>query len=147
MDEVIAVIAKAQTPDGYISTDIQLVAVERWRARHHEIYNMGHLITAAWSIHRTTGKTNLWTWPSKRPTILRGFQAAARQAGALLRARRSSWGWWNCTAPRATAGTWNSAQIFVDMRGTAARRSDQFQDRVPLRKYRGGGACHGRPYL
>lgn len=60
MDEVIAVIAKAQQPDGYISTDVQLTGKKRWREpRDHEMFNMGHLFTAAVTHSRATGKTNL----------------------------------------------------------------------------------------
>jgi len=58
MDEWIAVIAKAQEPDGYIS--VNMTGKERFRnARDHETYNMGHLMTAACMHYRATGKINL----------------------------------------------------------------------------------------
>ncbi|MCX7826354.1 MAG: glycoside hydrolase family 127 protein, partial [Verrucomicrobiae bacterium] len=49
MDYWIGVIAKAQAPDGYLSTNIQLdPRKKRWeKVQHHALYNMGHLITAA----------------------------------------------------------------------------------------------------
>ncbi|MBN1417998.1 MAG: glycoside hydrolase family 127 protein, partial [Planctomycetes bacterium] len=58
MDEWIAVIAKAQAPDGYISTNIQLDPTKgRWQGvGHHALYNMGHLISAACAHRRATGK-------------------------------------------------------------------------------------------
>ena len=57
MDEVIEVIGKAQQPDGYLSTRIILEKLERFQdIHHHELYNMGHLMTAASFI--AIGKTN-----------------------------------------------------------------------------------------
>jgi len=59
MDDIIAVIAKAQQPDGYIATRNQLEVGERWQViNHHELYNMGHLMTAACMHYRATGKRN-----------------------------------------------------------------------------------------
>lgn len=48
MDEIIAVVAKAQQPDGYLATQVTLRNIERFSSyRHHEVYTMGHLMTAA----------------------------------------------------------------------------------------------------
>ena len=60
LDELIDVIAAAQEDDGYISAPMQLSAdKERWTNLHdHELYNMGHLLTAASVHHRITGKRN-----------------------------------------------------------------------------------------
>lgn len=69
MDEWIAIIAKAQKEDGYIS--VNMTGKERWaNARDHETYNMGHLMTAACMHYRATGKT--------------GFLDVARKAGDSL---------------------------------------------------------------
>lgn len=65
MDEVIALIARAQAPDGYIHTDVQIRQklgedVPRFgNPMDFEMYNMGHLISAAVVHRRATGKTNL----------------------------------------------------------------------------------------
>lgn len=60
MDEAIALIAAAQEPDGYISTNVTARRMPRFvRAQNHELYNMGHLLTAAVVHHRLTGKENL----------------------------------------------------------------------------------------
>jgi len=59
MDGIIAVIAKAQQADGYIATQVTLRNFERFAFHHHhELYTMGHLLTAACVHHRITGKTN-----------------------------------------------------------------------------------------
>jgi len=58
MDEIIDVIARAQQPDGYIASQTTARGWERLEdAKHHELYTMGHLITAACIHHRVTGKT------------------------------------------------------------------------------------------
>ena len=60
LDELIAVIAQAQQANGYISTNIQLDDDKQpWQnLRWHELYNMGHLLTAASVHHRITGQRN-----------------------------------------------------------------------------------------
>ncbi|MCF7849856.1 MAG: glycoside hydrolase family 127 protein [Kiritimatiellales bacterium] len=61
MDSVIPIIAKAQEEDGYIATQVSAGKFkERWlRPDNHELYNMGHLLTAAAVHYRITGKTEL----------------------------------------------------------------------------------------
>jgi len=60
MDEIISVISKAQRPDGYIASQTIARNWPRFQdPHHHELYTMGHLITAACIHHRITGKTTL----------------------------------------------------------------------------------------
>ena len=60
MDEIINVIAKAQRPDGYIASQTIARNWPRFKdPAHHELYTMGHLITAACIHNRITGKTTL----------------------------------------------------------------------------------------
>ncbi|HWP40365.1 MAG TPA: glycoside hydrolase family 127 protein [Tepidisphaeraceae bacterium] len=67
LDRIIDLIARTQDPDGYIHTDVQIAqrkgdpAGARRFANplDFEMYNMGHLITAAVVHHRATGKHNL----------------------------------------------------------------------------------------
>lgn len=59
IDGIIAVIAKAQQPDGYLATQVTLRGIDRFSSyRHHEVYTMGHLMTAACAHHRITGQTS-----------------------------------------------------------------------------------------
>jgi len=136
MDELIAVIAKAQTPDGYISTQIQLTDKGRWTdLKHHELYNMGHLLTAACVHHRATGKEN--------------FLAVARKLGDYLctvflpRPKELAHFGFNPSNVMGAAELYRTtgdekylrlAQTFVDMRGSQPGGSDQNQSKVPLRK-------------
>lgn len=62
VDAVIAEVAAAQQPDGYLDTFYILGGLDkRWTelVRTHELYCAGHLIQAAVAHHRATGKTNL----------------------------------------------------------------------------------------
>ena len=68
MDEIIAVIARAQREDGYLHTqkiipqrrgEVGTGAKEFEDREHFETYNMGHLITTACIHYRVTGKTSM----------------------------------------------------------------------------------------
>ena len=60
MDEIINIIAIAQEPDGYIASQTIARNWPRFEEPHnHELYTMGHLITAACIHNRITGKTTL----------------------------------------------------------------------------------------
>ena len=66
LGEEIAVIGRAQRPDGYIDTWVQLHAGEATNAaapfrerNNFEVYNFGQLFTAAVMHYRATGQTNL----------------------------------------------------------------------------------------
>lgn len=88
MDEFIELFAKVQEPDGYIHTDIQIrqkageVVTRYDNPMDFEMYNMGHLITAAIVHHRATGKTNFLALALKAAEFLdREFAApTVRQA-------------------------------------------------------------------
>lgn len=136
MDEWIEVIGKAQASDGYISTQVQLTGRPRWQdLQRHELYNMGHLLTAACVHHRATGKDN--------------FLQIARKVGDYLcavflpRPRELAHFGFNpsnimgATELYRTTGDpkyLRLAQTFVDMRGSAPGGSDQNQAKVPLRQ-------------
>jgi len=77
LDDIIAVIAKAQTTNGYVDTWVQLhqrggesEAAPFQNPEHFEMYNLGQLMTAACVHYRATGKTN--------------FLAVARRAADFL---------------------------------------------------------------
>jgi hypothetical protein len=136
MDELIAVIAKAQDRDGYISTQMQLTGRKRWEGlQFHELYNMGHLLTAACVHHRATGKDN--------------FLSVARKLGDYLhtvfdpRPKELAHFCFNPSNIMGAAELYRTtgdpkylklAKTFVDMRGSQPGGSDQNQAAVPLRK-------------
>lgn len=62
VDDVIATVASAQQPDGYLDNFYTLADMSKqWTelTRTHELYCAGHLFQAAVAHHRATGKTNL----------------------------------------------------------------------------------------
>ena len=136
LDELIDVIAQAQDDDGYICTQIQLTERERWEnLRFHELYNMGHLLTAASVHHRVTGKTNflqiainlgdyLYDVFQPRPPEMAhfGFNPSNIMGAADLY--------------RATGDSkyLELARIFVEMRGSHPGGSDQNQAYVSLKE-------------
>ena len=67
LDSVIAIIAAAQEPDGYLTTCVtnNCTRLSGWWGTHkwekinsHELYNSGHLIESAVAHYRATGKKN-----------------------------------------------------------------------------------------
>ena len=67
LDSVIGIIAKAQEPDGYLTTCVtnRCKRLSGWWGTHkwekinsHELYNSGHLIESAVAHYRATGKKN-----------------------------------------------------------------------------------------
>src|SRR5258706_1493792 len=83
MDEAIAVIRKAQKPDGYIYTKN---IIEQKKSANEkmfddqlsfEAYNFGHPLTAACVHYRATGKTSLLEIAKKAADFLIGFYATA----------------------------------------------------------------------
>ncbi|CAN5784947.1 glycoside hydrolase family 127 protein [soil metagenome] len=81
VDGLIAKIAAAQEPDGYIYTTRTInpkqphrwAGTERWqlvRDDSHELYNLGHLFEAAVAHHLGTGKTSLLNVATKAADLL-----------------------------------------------------------------------------
>ncbi|MBN7813344.1 glycoside hydrolase family 127 protein [Algoriphagus sp. H41] len=72
LDEYIRIIGKAQEPDGYIQTQIQLrPEVDRYENRkYHEMYNTGHLLISACVHYRVTGKRNFLELAIKQAELL-----------------------------------------------------------------------------
>ena len=82
MDEAIAVIGKAQKPDGYIYTkniiEERKTGTEKaFDELSFEAYNFGHLMTAAVVHHNATGKTSLLNIAKKAADFLIGFYKTA----------------------------------------------------------------------
>ncbi|MEX0982070.1 MAG: beta-L-arabinofuranosidase domain-containing protein [Bacteroidales bacterium] len=144
MDYWIDIIGKAQDPDGYISTNIGHDTSKRFqRVNAHEMYNMGHLLTAACIHYRSTGKENFMDIAKKNADFLYNQW----KAEPVHMARYP----WNPSAFMGMAEMYRSTrdpkylellQIMIDNRGSRPNPdrdhsmggTDQTQDRVPLRQ-------------
>lgn len=142
MDEVIAVLAKAQRADGYLHTPVLIrnrngdAAAKPFQDRlNFEMYNFGHLFTAACVHHRATGKDALLDVAVKAADYLCG--AFKDPTPELAR---------NAVCPAHYMGTVELyrttrrreylalARTFLDMRDLVDGGTDDNQDRVPFRK-------------
>lgn len=135
MDGLIDVIAAAQQADGYVASQVTAKDGKRFVAPHrHELYVMGHLITAACLHHRITGKRSLLDVATRaadfvdttfrdRPPELVHFPVNPSIIMALVDLYRTT----------GTRRYLDLAGTFVDMRGSAPGGRDHNQDTVPLR--------------
>jgi len=146
MDTAIELIAAAQQEDGYIATQITSREKPRFTdPREHEVYSMGHLLTAACVHHRVTGEDSL-------------LSAAIRCGDFLCDTLGVSVAPCYAHNPSAVMGLvelyretgrqkyLECAKMIVDRRGEAPKPgglfykgpgiagSDLIQDRTPLRK-------------
>jgi len=153
LDEIIDVIAKAQRADGYLSTYNIVRGRTPWTNRQdHELYNSGHLLTAACIHHRVTGQAEFLDIAVRhadylhgvfapRPAELQRFGFNQSQIMGLVELYR-------------TVGDkryLELAEIFINMRqglqrgqgpdstASANAQGDMVQERVPLRKAKEAG--------
>lgn len=143
LDEWIEVIRKAQCDDGFISMNAQLRDnVQPLDIPYtHQLYNMGHLLTAACVHHRVTGKDNFLGIAKKTADFLhREFSPRPPRLVHFP---------WNPSAHMGLVELYRTtgdrryldvAEVMIDNRGSSPGGgdhrnggTDQTQDRVPLR--------------
>lgn len=145
INEGIDLIAAAQQPDGYLSTMPIVKGTKRFtEPREHELYNMGHLLTAGVIHHRMTGDDRL-------------FEVARRAADFICATVGVTVDPYFAHNPSAIMGLVEmyretgdkkylaAAELIVDRRGEAPKKqalftmtqgiagTDLIQDRVPVR--------------
>lgn len=146
LDEIIGVIGEAQAEDGYLHTAVMLNGLGRYTNRgHHEMYNSGHLLTAACIHHRVSGKRNFLDIAVKhadhlvktfgpQPKELARFGFNQTQITGLVELYRTT----------GNEDYLRLAETFINMRGRSRPRpddtvrftalGDMVQERIPLRK-------------
>lgn len=144
IDEIIALIAKAQRDDGYLHTST-LVKLRQgdtnaapFQDRHNfEMYNMGHLMTTACVHHQVTGQTNLLavackaadflydTFSSASPEAARSSVCPSHYMGIIDLYRET-------VDPRYLA----LAKKLFEMRSQITDGGDDNQDRIPFEQQR-----------
>ena len=136
LDPLIEVIAAAQEEDGYISTPMQLDGKEYWtNHRDHELYNMGHLLTAAAVHFRVSGKRNFLEIAIKQADYLYDLFMPRPPALAHFGFNPSNtMGAVDLYRVTDDERYLELAACFVDMRGSQPGGGDQNQTRVPLRE-------------
>lgn len=151
MDHWIGLIAETQDTDGYINTQVQLKPErKRWGQRiYHELYNMGHLMTAACVHHAATGKRGFLDVAVRLADYLYGvFQPRPEELAHFGFNPSNIMGLVDLYRATGEPRHLELAGIFVDMRGSRPwatqqwgrvwgddpHPGDQNQDRVALRK-------------
>jgi len=152
LDKVIPVLAKAQADDGYIHTSTMIgkgTVISRsgdrpyngpdnvrWvRLNFHELYSMGHLLTASCIHYRATGKTSmldvakkcadyLYTVFEPRDPKLAHFGFNPSQIMGCVELYRTT----------KNQKYLELAEIFVEMRGSQPGGTQQNQARTPLKQ-------------
>ncbi len=142
VDEVIALVAAAQSPDGYINSHIQLTnPAARWAdlAHGHELYCTGHLVQAGIAMSRATGDDALLLIAERAVACAKavfgengrvGVPGHPEIEGALVELYRHT----------RDETYLELASFFLDQRGHGLIRTGRFyepayyQDRVPIRE-------------
>lgn len=144
LDEIIATIAKAQREDGYIHTPILIAArngdenAKPFSDRFaFEMYNMGHLITAACVHHRVTGKDNFLVVAKKAADFLESaFRNPTSEEARHAICPSHYMGIVDLYRVTGEAKHLELAKHLLKMRELVKDGGDDNQDRVPLGKQR-----------
>lgn len=143
LDKLIALIASAQEPDGYLYTARTIdpehphpwSGHERWvndPNESHELYDAGHLFEAAAAHYQATGETNLLRVATKEADLLcKTFGPAPGQLHLWPGHEIVEMGL--CKLYRATGDEryLKLAKYFIDVRGSHPGGDDYHQSRIP----------------
>jgi DUF1680 family protein len=144
IDAYIDLIGKAQKDDGYISTK-QIIAERRGETgvrgrdiNEFEVYNFGHLFTAACIHKRLTGKDNFLRIAEKAAANLKQMYEHAAKTGDVKTAVCPSHYMGLIELYRTTGNKdyLETAQLCINLRDKVKNGSDDNQDRIPLREQR-----------
>jgi DUF1680 family protein len=149
LDSIIEILAKAQQPNGYINSTTQIghgvgtfsftneqpfENKKKWQSdRELEVYNMGHLITAAVIHYRITGKDNFLTIAQKAAdNMYEIFKVPSAEKAALIFNPPQIMGLVELYRVRGNKKYLELAITFLDMMGKGRR--SQTENRLPVRE-------------
>jgi DUF1680 family protein len=142
MDEIIRVLARAQRADGYLHTPVLIKQrqgnpdARPFQDRlNFEMYNFGHLLTAACVHHRATGKRNLLDVAVKAADYLDAvFRHPTPELARHAVCPSHYMGMVDLYRTTRDAKYLRLAETFVNLRDLAEGGTDDNQDRIPFRK-------------
>ncbi|GAA3639430.1 glycoside hydrolase family 127 protein [Microbacterium awajiense] len=137
VDEHVEMIGRAQEPSGYISTYVQLSPeIEPWTNTHnHELYNMGHLLTAAATHFEVTGRRNFLDIATRNAEYIdRTFGHRPPELAHFCWNPSHIMGLVDLFRVTGNRRYVELAEMFVENRGWQPGGTDQNQDYVPLRR-------------
>lgn len=143
LDSYVDLIGRAQLPDGYLSTkqildERQSNGVSRMSdINAFEVYNFGHLFTAASLYKRLTGKDSFLQIALKAAAYLENLYEEALRSGAAQTAVCPSHYMGLMELYRSTRDVrWlNLARLSIHLRDTVQDGLDDNQDRIPVKEH------------
>ena len=142
LDRLIALIASAQEPDGYLYTTRTIdpqhphdwSGTQRWVMEQdlsHELYNAGHLFEAAAAHYQATGKTNLFNVAIKEADLLcKTFGPATNQLHFWPGHEIVEMGLAKLYRITGNVHYLDLAKYFIDVRGSRPGGDDYHQSRI-----------------
>lgn len=143
VDAYIALIGRAQQPDGYISTK-QIIGEKlnngikrQGDIDDFEVYNIGHLLTVACLHHRITGKDNLMQIAAMAADYLERLYREAKESGEVQTAVCPSHYMGLVEMYRTTKEKryLELVKLAIELRDSVKNGKDDNQDRIPLRQH------------
>jgi len=144
LEDYIALFARAQQPDGYLSTK-QIIGEKQGKGpmrqgdiNDFEVYNMGHMFTSACLYFRLTGKDSFLRVAEGAARYLRTMYGEAARTGEVKTAVCPSHYMGLIELYRTTGKReyLELAQLAVQLRDSVQNGLDDNQDRLPLKRHR-----------